>query len=56
MSYEENQAEIASLLKTSQTELESGRPLAGLSLLFEAQFVLNELVQSAMENAVLPRE
>ena len=52
MSFEEGHAEIASLLEYSKAELMSGRALAGLAMLFEAQFILNKMVQLAMEGAL----
>ena len=52
MSLDEVHVEILSLLEQSKDELNSGQALTGLSMLFEAQFVLNRMVQIAMESVV----
>jgi hypothetical protein len=49
LSFEERRQEIISLLEHGEEEFDKGRPLIALSMLFEAQYVLNETVQNAME-------
>ncbi len=51
-SFEESLEEIASLLEHGNEEFDNGHPLVALSMLFEAQFALNAMVQNAMEEAV----
>jgi hypothetical protein len=41
--------EVVSLLETGSEELEKGNASAGLSILFEAQCLLNEIVQRQAE-------
>ena len=52
LSLEEGREEIALLLEYGTKEFDSGHPLVALSMLFEAQFALNEILQNAMEEAV----
>jgi len=52
LSFEESREEIASLLEHGNKEFDNGHPLVALSMLFEAQFALNAMVQNAMEEAV----
>jgi hypothetical protein len=52
LSFEESREEIASLLEHGNEEFDNGHPLVALSMLFEAQFALNKMVQNAMEEAV----
>ena len=49
---EEGREEIALLLEYGTREFDNGRPLVALSMLFEAQFALNEMLQNAMVEAV----
>ena len=51
MSFDEGRKEIASLLETGKEEFDNGNQLVALSLLLEAQCVLNEMFQNEMENA-----
>ena len=51
LSFEESREEITSLLEHGNKEFEHGRPIIALSMLFEAQFALNEMLQNAMEEA-----
>jgi len=48
-SLEEGRKEIASLLQAGEQEFDNSNPLRGLSILFEAQCVLSEIIQSEME-------
>ncbi len=52
LSLEEGREEIALLLEYGTKEFDNGDPLAALSMLFEAQFALNEMLQNAMAEAV----
>ena len=52
LSLEQGREEIALLLEHGTREFDNGRPLVALSMLFEAQCALNEMLQSAMEEAV----
>ena len=52
LSLEEGREEIALLLEYGTKEFDNGRPLVALSMLFEAQSALNEMLQNAMEEAV----
>lgn len=48
-SLEEGRKEIALLLEVGKEELDNDNPLGALSILFEAQCVLSEIVQAEME-------
>jgi hypothetical protein len=50
-SFEERRQEIVSLLEAGKEEFDKGNPLAALSIIFEAQCVLSEMLQSEMEKA-----
>jgi hypothetical protein len=50
-SLEEGRKEIGLLLEASEKEFDSGNPLVALSILFEAQSALSEILQSEMEKA-----
>ena len=50
-SFEEGRKEIALLLEASEKEFDNGSPLVALSILFEAQGALSEILQSEMEKA-----
>ncbi len=52
--FEQGREEVTSLLECGNEEFNNGDPLVALSMLFEAQFALNEMVQNAMEKAVQP--
>ena len=52
LSLEEGREEIALLLEYGTKEFDNGRPLVALSMFFEAQSALNEMLQNAMEEAV----
>jgi hypothetical protein len=49
LSFEEGRKEINLLLEAGKEEFDSGNSLAALSILFEAQFLLSELLQSELE-------
>ncbi len=49
LSFEDGQKEIDLLLKAGKEEFDSGNSLAALSILFEAQYLLGEIVQSELE-------
>lgn len=51
VSFEEGRREIVSLLEAGKEEFDKGNPLAALSIIFEAQCVLSEILQSEMERA-----
>jgi hypothetical protein len=48
-SLEEGRKEIALLLEAGEKEFDNGNPLVALSILFEAQGALSEILQSEME-------
>jgi hypothetical protein len=48
-SLEEGREEIGLLLEAGEKEFDSGNPLVALSILFEAQCALSEILQSEME-------
>lgn len=50
-SLEEGRKEIALLLEAGEKEFDNGNPLVALSILFEAQGALSEILQSEMEKA-----
>ena len=50
-SLEEGRKEIGLLLEAGEREFDSGNPLVALSILFEAQSALSEILQSEMEKA-----
>jgi hypothetical protein len=49
ISLEEGREEIALLLKAGENEFDNGNPLVALSILFETQCLLSEILQSEME-------
>jgi hypothetical protein len=51
VSFEDGRKEVVSLLQAGKEEFDKGNPLAGLSIIFEAQCVLSELFQREMEKA-----
>jgi hypothetical protein len=52
LSLEDGGEEITSLLKHGKDEFDNGHYLVALSMLFEAQFALNQMVQGAMQEFV----
>ncbi|HXD14150.1 MAG TPA: hypothetical protein VNU65_08225 [Xanthobacteraceae bacterium] len=51
LSLEEGRKEVGLLLEVGEKEFDSGNPLGALSMLFEAQCALSEILQSEMEKA-----
>jgi len=49
ISLEEGREEIALLLEAGENEFDNGNPLVALSILFETQCLLSEILQSEME-------
>jgi hypothetical protein len=50
-SFEDGHKEIVSLLEAGKEEFDKGNPLGALSIIFEAQCVLSEMLQTEMEKA-----
>jgi hypothetical protein len=54
LSFDESRVEILSLLEAGKKEFENGNPSVALSILLDAQTVLNEIAQSEFERLAHP--